>query len=279
MRSESILVSPELAKEWLSRSAGNPRYGQEGKVNRSVVTKYASDMKKGRWQLTHQGIAFNEDGALVDGHHRLRAVIESGVPVMMYVTYGVSDEASLLDVGYSRTPSQIMAYSLHADKAIASSNIISIAKLHMYFLCGEDRHKSEAKSSFEIMEFILNRHETFKFVSGIQNLRKDGRKPLRNASVGHAIFCALSCGVPNDVISNFCNVFLTGFPKDDTEYAAIVAKNEMQLYSRRADTAFRAYQSKYIQTCIRDFSFGIKRVRRYKNPEAIYTEMMIKENL
>lgn len=279
MKSVTELVSPELAMEWLSKSAGNPRFGQEGKVNKSVVAKYAADMKGGHWELTHQGIAFNESGELVDGHHRLCAVIESGVNVWMYVTYDVPNDSALLDVGYVRTPSQIMAHSLHADKSISSSNIIAVAKLHMYFLAGEDRKRMESVSNFEIMSFILKRRDAFSFVSGLQSLKKDGKRPLRNASVGHAIFCATSCGVPKDVISAFCNVFLTGFPKDESEFAAIVAKNEMQLYSRHADQSFRAYQSKYVQTCIRDFSFGLKRVRRYKNPIAVYTEKMIKDGL
>lgn len=66
------------------------------------VTAYANVMRRGEWQLTHQGIAFNEDGFLVDGQHRLAAIVESGVTVRMIVTRGVK-RADAMDCGRGRS--------------------------------------------------------------------------------------------------------------------------------------------------------------------------------
>lgn len=279
MKSVLLQVTPEMALDMLGKSAGNPRYGKEGKVNKSIVEKYATDMRNGNWQITHQGIAFDENGLLVDGHHRLSAVLKSGATVPMYVTYGIPANSVILDCGYSRSPSQIMQFSLHADKMVSSGSVIATAKLHFYFLCGEDRKKMESKSNFEIMDFIVKNKDVFYFVSCLQERKKDGKRPLKNASFGHAAFCAVSCGVEKQVIQNFADVFVSGLPRNETEYAAIIAKNEMQNYSRRADQGFRAYQSKFIQTAIYDFAHGVKRVRKYKNPQAIYTNKMIEKEV
>lgn len=58
-------------------------------INKDLVNTYASDMARGRWGITHQGLAFDEYGRLLDGQHRLWAVIKAGIPVVMAVTTGV----------------------------------------------------------------------------------------------------------------------------------------------------------------------------------------------
>jgi len=58
-------------------------------VSENVVQAYANDMKNERWLLTHQGIAFDVNGNLVDGQHRLWAVVFSGKEVLMNVTRGL----------------------------------------------------------------------------------------------------------------------------------------------------------------------------------------------
>lgn len=59
-------------------------------INYAKVKKMAKDMKEGHWDTTHQGIAIASDGTLVDGQHRLLAIVESGVTVRMNVTFNAS---------------------------------------------------------------------------------------------------------------------------------------------------------------------------------------------
>jgi hypothetical protein len=74
-------VTPELAKEWLENQATNrpavPR----------VIARYVSAMKDGKW-ITDEAmpLRFNDVGRLVDGQHRLRAVMEYGHAVEFYTT-------------------------------------------------------------------------------------------------------------------------------------------------------------------------------------------------
>ena len=41
---------------------------------------------------THQGIAFDENGVLQDGQHRLCAIVSANKPVDMMVTSGLSPD-------------------------------------------------------------------------------------------------------------------------------------------------------------------------------------------
>ena len=82
MHSTVERITPEKAKAYLDNA--NP-------LNRSVqglTKKYAKTMLAGFWYLHHQGIAFDESGMLIDGHHRLRAIVESGVTIEIMVTRG-----------------------------------------------------------------------------------------------------------------------------------------------------------------------------------------------
>lgn len=76
--------------------------------NRSMrqgwVKTLAGVIKRGEWQLTHQGIAFDTDGILIDGQHRLAAIVMSGQTVPVSVTTGLERKAfGAIDVHAKRS--------------------------------------------------------------------------------------------------------------------------------------------------------------------------------
>lgn len=91
MRVEVVTIGATLAAEWLKL---NRNYRS---INYVRVTQYASDMIAGRWTDSHQGLAFNKDGFLVDGQHRLTALIlacktRPGATITTTVTWDASAE-------------------------------------------------------------------------------------------------------------------------------------------------------------------------------------------
>ena len=71
MKTEVVLVTPLLAKKWLERNTDNRD------IRPSVVTGLAESITRGEWVLSHQGIAFAKSGRLLDGQHRLLAIVEA----------------------------------------------------------------------------------------------------------------------------------------------------------------------------------------------------------
>ncbi len=59
------------------------------------VDLFAEVHLEGKWVLTHQGIALNTKGELIDGQHRLRMIIQSGKSATLFVVYNVPDSALL----------------------------------------------------------------------------------------------------------------------------------------------------------------------------------------
>ncbi len=87
-------ITPDLAREWLE-TRGNNR-----KVSDSVVNTYAKDMAEDRWVFNGAPIQFDEDGKLLNGQHRLWAVIESGVTIDSVVQWGIPRESqATIDAG------------------------------------------------------------------------------------------------------------------------------------------------------------------------------------
>lgn len=79
-----VNVTPTMAQKWLRECNTHNRT-----ISQAFVKSYAQDMRNHAWGFTHQGIAFDDSNTLVDGQHRLLAVIEAGETVPMLVTTGL----------------------------------------------------------------------------------------------------------------------------------------------------------------------------------------------
>src|SRR3954467_14111979 len=71
IRGYLVEVTPDLAAQWLRANTGNRP------VREAHVRSLAEEITADRWKVTHQGIAFSLSGRLMDGQHRLRAVIRA----------------------------------------------------------------------------------------------------------------------------------------------------------------------------------------------------------
>ena len=89
-RSQWMDVTAEMAARWLRVNFRNRP------VSDDIVKAYARDMAAGVWHPTHQGIAFNDRDELIDGQHRLLAIVlakggKTG-SVRMMVTFGLKSQ-------------------------------------------------------------------------------------------------------------------------------------------------------------------------------------------
>ncbi|WP_234442739.1 hypothetical protein [Streptomyces sp. FxanaA7] len=117
-------VSPQLATQWLTRNTSNRP------LSKSTVQQLAGQIQRGEWQLTHQGIAFDEDDVLIDGQHRLAAIVKAGVTVPLTVTHGVPRTAfTVMDTGRKRTGRDALAL---AGEANATHLAAALRGLHLY---------------------------------------------------------------------------------------------------------------------------------------------------
>lgn len=105
---EVVMITPEIASAMLTKNNHNrnPRP--------AVVTSYAADMLADDWRWTGDPIRFagdwRGDGTLIDGQHRLKAVVESGCTLPFLVLSGLEVSAQEnIDGGVPRKFHDVLA--------------------------------------------------------------------------------------------------------------------------------------------------------------------------
>lgn len=88
-------VGPEDAKVFLSFNTEHNR-----PVNRRHVEFLTSEMQNGRFLVTGDTIKIDRDGRLIDGQHRLHAIIKSGITLRMLIVDNLDPVAfTVIDQG------------------------------------------------------------------------------------------------------------------------------------------------------------------------------------
>jgi hypothetical protein len=104
VRSRVQTITPARAEQLLAANTTNRP------ISRPTVRAFAEAMRRGEWLVTHQGIAFDTNGVLVDGQHRLAAIIEADIPVELTVFTDVGEGTfDVLDIGKRRTAADVLA--------------------------------------------------------------------------------------------------------------------------------------------------------------------------
>lgn len=220
MRQETITVTPELANEWLKKNIERNR-----KVRASDVSKYARDMRAGRWELTPQGIIFNESGNLMDGQHRLWAVVEAGVPVDMVVWFDVPDEmVHVIDSGVSRKMTDHMGF-LSDETAIRDKNVI--ASFTFLMKTALDYPSAYKFSAQELYGLMMQYHNTVSFLHKMLHLHKGS---VVNSAYFVGILAALANNVPMKSILAFDRKVIDGELDDEDSIFNGKAAHEFRVW-------------------------------------------------
>lgn len=96
---EVVNVTPDIARHLIETSNRENR-----KVKPNVVKRYARLMAEGDWRFSPETISISKTGRLLNGQHRMLAVIESGVTCRFLFATGFDDEIfGVLDRGAVRT--------------------------------------------------------------------------------------------------------------------------------------------------------------------------------
>lgn len=120
----TVILTPALAEKWRPLIR-NPR----NLITRKVI-EYARDIKNGSWTDTGDPIRFDQEGMIVDGNHRIEAVLLSGTPIITKVAYNLDDDALRnIDIGMKRSPGSILSTmgedKSHANELAATLTLVS----------------------------------------------------------------------------------------------------------------------------------------------------------
>ncbi len=116
---EQRTITPELAAKLLEKNISNNR-----NIKASVVEKYYQDMSSGNWKLS-DALKFDKHGNLIDGQHRLHAIIKFNRPVDFLVVENYDTEsAQYLDIGSKRTVKDIADLQGKTDFTVLTGSVL-----------------------------------------------------------------------------------------------------------------------------------------------------------
>lgn len=147
IRTEIKNITPKIAKEMLKKNYNNRPY----RANRAKAL--ANEMLAGNWLFDAQPIRFDGYQRLLDGQHRLNAVILSAKPQDFLIVTGVNDEAfKVMDTGSVRS----LADALHINGEKNSANLSSSIKLVTKFEGDEFKYdgKSVRKTTSTLLAWL-----------------------------------------------------------------------------------------------------------------------------
>lgn len=104
MQLEIVTMTPEWAVEILAKQNTNNRT-----MRKAIVARYAEAIINNEWRLTQQGIAIDKNGVLLDGQHRLAAIVRAQKPVEIAIAMDCDPEIfKVLDTGATRKASDVL---------------------------------------------------------------------------------------------------------------------------------------------------------------------------
>lgn len=146
---ESIMVTPAMAELWLMSNIGNRP------LDESRMRGYVDEMNKGNWYLSTDAIGFDTSEKLINGQHRLWAVVYHGKPVSLLVARGLPPESfNVIDTGKNRTAGDLLGISgFRAPAAMGAIARFVMAHKKGKVLTVKDGKKTLGATNAEVLEF------------------------------------------------------------------------------------------------------------------------------
>lgn len=131
-------ITPEMAKAMLQKNTKNRP------VRSSQVKRLAQEIIDGRWKVNGDTIRFEED-VLVDGQHRLLAIVKAGKAIETLVVEGLETNVfQTIDIGVKRSPGDTLAVEgCSNSKELAT--MLTLIERYMTGQCLSKKHYTNAE--------------------------------------------------------------------------------------------------------------------------------------
>ena len=197
-------ITPELATEWLTKNTSNRGLRDQ------AVLQYARDMLMDRWLLTGETIKFDTEGKLLDGQHRLEAIVKCNRTVPMFVARGLEPDAQkVMDTNLKRTTGDMLKLQGFTNHM----TLAAVVRLAMTYQTNvpPTRRKSTASNApthIEVSEFVEKNPEIVDAVNTTMRYRNTIDIP---PSVTGVVWWELSKLDPD-----MCNTFFESLANNTT---------------------------------------------------------------
>lgn len=131
-------------------------YVTDGVFNRDVVESHvmylANQMRSGSWKENGQSVVFDDRGRLLDGQHRMQAVILAKTPVKMMVVRGVDSKTfSTMDTGRPRFARDVLSIEGYENAEKFGAVLRYIYRWTNGIFPGDDRYRRASNNDLLLL--------------------------------------------------------------------------------------------------------------------------------
>jgi hypothetical protein len=177
-------------------------------VNSSWVDELTRRIKAGLWQLTHEGIAFDTNGVLIDGQHRLwaAALSESTVPMRVFLNEP-PEGLQVIDTGRTRANHEVITLA-------GGSGRVTMKQLATLRVLVSGLQNYLRKSASEEAELLRRHRAAVDFAhDSLPSTRYRGvATAVTRGVIGRAFYSA-----DLDRLRHFADVLQTGVASDESD--------------------------------------------------------------
>ncbi len=208
---EVVTITPEVASQWLKANTMNRP------VRRKQVAFYADEIKRGDWVVNGQAIVIAENEDILDGQHRLLAVIDAGCSIQSLVVYGVDKAAfATMDTGIARSGTDALVLNFR-DMPVA---IVQATAVAAQWCTNLERLNIRSKirlSNTDIIKYVQKHPSLFQCAETLASYPKEAR-PL-SLGIGTALYEIFS-RKKEDLADRYMRSLYTGenLQRTDVEY-------------------------------------------------------------
>lgn len=146
-----VNMTPARARALLETSEQAARR----KIRGAQVDRIKRDIESGNWRNNHDPVRVSVDGVLLDGHHRMSAIVAAGIPVEVTLVSNFPEEL-VVYVDQGSTPRSV-ADSLTMTGRPTSNRDVAIARL-LYVMERGETWNTSALSITELGETLARWH-------------------------------------------------------------------------------------------------------------------------
>ncbi|MFC3126141.1 hypothetical protein ACFOD4_13820 [Pseudoroseomonas globiformis] len=169
-------IGPEMAEAYLTHNTRNR------KIVAAHVDAIARDIRAGNWMMNAQPICFSRSGRLLNGQHRLSAVVQAGEAIEVPVMRGLPEEAyDTYDIHAKKGPQLGAAFDNFGDRPLIAAAAVLLWKRELKPAGTRNAKPTPA----EVMK-IVEQHPR------LLEMRTFGRKMIefgRGSVLAYAAYC------------------------------------------------------------------------------------------
>ena len=229
-------ISPSDAKLLLDLNQKNR------KLNEETVRKYSSDMAEGGWKDSASQIQISGDGNLLNGQHRLRAILSSNTSQILTVTEGVPEGSfAVMDVGRVRTPADALSVVGAKNYTVAASSIklwkiwqegfYPVDLTQNRFRHGQQNHYLRRMSRASQIQYVLDyagMTPNLEYICDLARQTSFQYKPLASSLIGAFLIQANEMGRTTfEMAVDFCEKLKSGAGLEESD-PILVMRNRIQ---------------------------------------------------